>query len=206
MHSLENVKQWRIYIVKFWTRPPPPGVQILSISCSFWENLAKSYVGAPPGSWRPLLGEILDPPLSMINPFYDTKGNSLPLPLQKWNYKENVTSLFCWTNQTGNFKNYPTFSFLPSPYSDWTKQELILLNCSMCCLESTAKMPYWACSRSKNSAKSSDFFWNVLWLVAEFLDLAPAATFVTDNYAWGLWCCPLNGWHHDIIQHKTVNK
>ena len=28
-------------------RPPPLGVQILSISCSFWENLAKSYVGAP---------------------------------------------------------------------------------------------------------------------------------------------------------------
>ena len=42
---------------------PPLGVQILSISCSFWENLAKSYVGAPPESWRPLLGEILDPPL-----------------------------------------------------------------------------------------------------------------------------------------------
>ena len=43
---------------------PPLGAQILSISCSFWENLAKSYVGAPPlGSWRPLLGEILDPPL-----------------------------------------------------------------------------------------------------------------------------------------------
>ena len=42
--------QWRIYIVKFWTRAPPPGVQILSISCSFWENLAKSYVGGPP--WR----------------------------------------------------------------------------------------------------------------------------------------------------------
>ena len=42
----------------------PPWVQILSISCSFWENLAKSYVGAPPpGSWCPLLGEILDPPL-----------------------------------------------------------------------------------------------------------------------------------------------
>ena len=32
-----EVNQWRIYIVKFWTRaPPPPGVQILSISCSFW--------------------------------------------------------------------------------------------------------------------------------------------------------------------------
>ena len=27
----------------------PAGVQILSISCSFWENLKKSYVGAP---WR----------------------------------------------------------------------------------------------------------------------------------------------------------
>ena len=40
------------------------GAQILSISCSFWEKLAKSYVGAPPpGNWRPLLGEILDPPL-----------------------------------------------------------------------------------------------------------------------------------------------
>ena len=50
-------------------RPSPPSpveAQILSISCSFWENLAKSYVGAPPhpsGSWRPILGEILDPPL-----------------------------------------------------------------------------------------------------------------------------------------------
>ena len=44
-------------------RPPPPGVKILSISCSFWKILAKSYVGAPLGSWRPLLGEILDPPL-----------------------------------------------------------------------------------------------------------------------------------------------
>ena len=46
---------------------PPLGAQILSISCSFWENLAKSYVGAPPpGSWRPLLGEILDPPLEWV--------------------------------------------------------------------------------------------------------------------------------------------
>ena len=44
----------------------PSGVQILSIPCSFWENLAKSYVGAPLGSWRPFLGEILDPPLYAI--------------------------------------------------------------------------------------------------------------------------------------------
>ena len=34
-------------------RAPPPGVQILSISCSFWEILAKSYVGAPPGELAP---------------------------------------------------------------------------------------------------------------------------------------------------------
>ena len=50
--SCFKVFQWRIYIVKFWTRAPP-GVQILSISCSFWENLAKSYVGAPPGELAP---------------------------------------------------------------------------------------------------------------------------------------------------------
>ena len=30
-------------------RGTPPGVQILSIMCNFWENLAKSYVGA---LWR----------------------------------------------------------------------------------------------------------------------------------------------------------
>ena len=41
----------------------PMGAQILSISCSFWENMAKSYVGAPLWSWYPLLVEILDPPL-----------------------------------------------------------------------------------------------------------------------------------------------
>ena len=36
-------------------RSPLPRVQILSISCSFWGNLAKSYVGA-------LLGELAPPP------------------------------------------------------------------------------------------------------------------------------------------------
>ena len=49
--SSDTPFQWRIYIVKFWMCPP--GVQILSISCSFWENLAKSYVGAPPGELVP---------------------------------------------------------------------------------------------------------------------------------------------------------
>ena len=32
---------------------PPLGAQILSISCSFWENVAESYVGAPPGELAP---------------------------------------------------------------------------------------------------------------------------------------------------------
>ena len=69
--SGHDTLQWQIYIVKFWMRAPlPPGVQILSISCSFWENLAKSYVGAPPKSWRPLLGEILDPPLHCDTTFH----------------------------------------------------------------------------------------------------------------------------------------
>ena len=46
---------------------PPLCVQILSISCSFWENLAKLRVHAPPleGS-RPPLGEILDPSLLLF--------------------------------------------------------------------------------------------------------------------------------------------
>ena len=30
-------------------REAPPGVQILSISFNFWENMAKSYVGDSPG-------------------------------------------------------------------------------------------------------------------------------------------------------------
>ena len=49
------------------TPPPPRGTHILSISCSFRENLAKSYVSAPSprGSWRSP-GEILDPPLQIM--------------------------------------------------------------------------------------------------------------------------------------------
>ena len=65
LHHSHACLQWQIYIVKFWMRAPL-GVQILSISCSFWEILAKSYVGTPPGSWRPHLREILDPPLVCI--------------------------------------------------------------------------------------------------------------------------------------------
>ena len=39
------------------------GAQILSISCSFWENMAKLYVGAPLGELAPPPREILHPPL-----------------------------------------------------------------------------------------------------------------------------------------------
>ena len=38
---------------------------IFSISCSFSQNLAKSYVGAPLEGWRPLLRGILDLPLGL---------------------------------------------------------------------------------------------------------------------------------------------
>ena len=44
-------------------RAPPLGTEFSLISCSFRGILIKSYPGAPPESWRPLLGEILDPPL-----------------------------------------------------------------------------------------------------------------------------------------------
>ena len=46
------------------TRALPLGVQILSISCSFWENLAKSYVGTPPGVLVP--SPRGNPPLNCI--------------------------------------------------------------------------------------------------------------------------------------------
>ena len=46
--------------------PPPlsPWPKIFSISCSFLENLAKSYVAPPLEGWRPLLRGILYPSLA----------------------------------------------------------------------------------------------------------------------------------------------
>ena len=38
--------------------PPPLRVQILSSSCSFWENLTKSYVGFEPAFVRRFCGKI----------------------------------------------------------------------------------------------------------------------------------------------------
>ena len=46
----------------------PAPIQILSISCSFWEDLAKSCVAPhpPEKGWCPHLREILDPPLAFF--------------------------------------------------------------------------------------------------------------------------------------------
>ena len=56
--------QWRMYMVKLWM-PPYLGVQILSISCSFWE-IWQNCMQPPPQGWHPHLREILDQPLFTI--------------------------------------------------------------------------------------------------------------------------------------------
>ena len=45
--SLMVAGPWNVYMVQFWMRPPLR-FQNLSFSRTLWENLAKSYVGAPP--------------------------------------------------------------------------------------------------------------------------------------------------------------
>ena len=42
--------------------PPPDGPKFSQFHAVFLENLAKSYVGAPPGGLTPILQGILDPP------------------------------------------------------------------------------------------------------------------------------------------------
>ena len=46
--------------------PPPRDPNSFNFMQFFLENLANLHVGAPLGSWRPLRGEILDPPLKTI--------------------------------------------------------------------------------------------------------------------------------------------
>ena len=58
----QSMKQWRIYIVKFWMRAPPGGPNSFNFM-QFLGNFGEIVSWRPPGSWRPLLGEILDPPL-----------------------------------------------------------------------------------------------------------------------------------------------
>ena len=47
--------------------PPPPGGQNFFIFMQFSVKIDKIIGWRPPGSWRPLLGEILDPPLETIS-------------------------------------------------------------------------------------------------------------------------------------------
>ena len=58
--------QWRIQGGAPPARTPLPRTKIFFISCSFWENPANLYVGAPPRGWRPLLRGILYPPLLCV--------------------------------------------------------------------------------------------------------------------------------------------
>ena len=53
-----NTHQWRIYIVKFWMRPPPPGSKFCQFHAVFgtiWQNRML----APPGGLAPHFGEII---------------------------------------------------------------------------------------------------------------------------------------------------
>ena len=63
MHNLEAMhSQWWI---QGGVPPahPPLRPKIFSISCRFWENVTKSYIGVPLEGQRPLLQGILDLPL-----------------------------------------------------------------------------------------------------------------------------------------------
>ena len=96
-------------------RTPPLGIQILSISCSFWENSAKLCVHAPPleGS-RPPLGEILDPSLvpwwrlcgdpARLCPWYSmTRTLTFNLILQE---TIDCLKLHCWRH-FANWTHWP---------------------------------------------------------------------------------------------------
>ena len=95
--------QWRIYIVKFWTRAPPPGGPNSFNFMQFWENLAKSYVGAPPrGVGAPSSGK------SWIRhcfswPFPEILKPHLPY-LSIWTYQE-TTGFEIWQNKRDKFRN-----------------------------------------------------------------------------------------------------
>ena len=58
---MKKQHQWRIYIVKFWTRGPPEFFQFHAVFGKIWQN---RMLAPPLESWRPLLGEILDLPLN----------------------------------------------------------------------------------------------------------------------------------------------
>ena len=58
--------QWLIYIVKFWMRDPPGGPNSFNFM-QFLRKFGKNLMLVPPlESWRPLIGQILDPPLGGV--------------------------------------------------------------------------------------------------------------------------------------------
>ena len=78
--------------------PPPLGTQILSISCSFQENLAKLYVGAPPGKLVPSPGEILDLPLmstwiQRANNLVSSRHHLIDRNVKKFGCNEHVATV-----------------------------------------------------------------------------------------------------------------
>ena len=71
----------------------PSGSKFFQFHASFWENLTKSYVGAPLGSWRSLLGEILDSPL--ITLLMDPRGvPEARIPYLSWFHICSILSSF----------------------------------------------------------------------------------------------------------------
>ena len=74
MTAFTDKHQWRI---SQGTRlPPPPGGHNFFIFMQFSAKIDK-FIGwhrPPPGSWRPLLGEILDPPLNTLRIEMQNKG------------------------------------------------------------------------------------------------------------------------------------
>ena len=55
--------QWRIYIVKFWTRAPPWGSKFFQFHAVFRKIWQNRMLAPPPGELAPPPREILDPPL-----------------------------------------------------------------------------------------------------------------------------------------------
>ena len=58
--------QWRIWGGRI-RRAPPLRTKISLISYGFSENITKILGRRPPRDWRPLLGEVLDPPLLSVH-------------------------------------------------------------------------------------------------------------------------------------------
>ena len=93
----------------------PLWVQILSISCSFWEILAKSYVGAPP---PPHLGGLAPPP----------RGNPRSATINNYYLKIGILYPFCLG--IGAFVFAPMCKFLIDEYAwqgaQWIVSAIVL--------------------------------------------------------------------------------